>query len=411
LIRAWICLVMALGIVACAPRPESSTVETSETISSADWREIDSPVGVYSFAPGLVEVGGELVLSWLEQTTTPEGEAHHQLLVSRLGTGGWSKPSWVAAGSDFFANWADTPAVAASVDGTLFSHWLAKTDEETYAYSIFMARSDDGGESWQQMGPLNDDDTPTEHGFVSFVAEGDGVRAFWLDGRQMVAGGDMTFRTAWVGQDPGPAEVLDDRVCECCSTSAAVTDLGPIAVVRNRSAEEIRDIGIVRRVADGWTATAPVAVDDWRIEGCPVNGPVVAATGRDVAVAWYTAGGSGPKVQIAFSTDAGESFRAPHVVDSGRPMGRVDLVWDDAGEAIVSWLEGGDDKAEIRLRRFSTDGVGGEPVVVARTSPSRASGFPRLERVGEDLYLAWVDIEGEEASRIRILEIPITALG
>jgi len=411
LIRSGICLITALGLAACGAPSESPSVATSETSSSAGWQEIDSPVGLYSFAPGLVVVDGELILSWLEQTQTAEGEAHHQLLVSRLGTDGWSNPSWVASGSDFFANWADTPALAAAADGTLFSHWLAKTDAETYAYSIFMARSDDGGESWQTLGPLNDDDTPTEHGFVSYIAEGEGVRAFWLDGRQMAEGGDMAFRTAWVGQDVEPAEILDDRVCECCSTSAAATDQGPIAVFRSRSADEIRDIGIVRRVADGWTATAPVAVDDWRIEGCPVNGPVVAAAGNNVAVVWYTAGGSGPRVQIAFSTDAGESFGSPHVVDSGRPMGRVDLVWDATERAIVSWLEGADEKAEIRLRRFSADGVGGEPIVVARTSPSRASGFPRLERVGDDLYLAWVDFEGEESSRVRIHEISTSALG
>jgi len=221
----------------------------------------------------------------------------------------------------------------------------------------------------------------------------------------------MSLRTAWIGQEVGPVEVLDDRVCECCSTSAAVTDQGPVAVFRDRSSEEIRDIGIVRRVGEAWTAMATVASDDWLIEGCPVNGPEVAAAGNRVAVVWYTAGGSGPKVQIAFSSDAGVSFDPPRVVDSGRPMGRVDLVWEETGGVIVSWLEGGDEKAEIRLRRFSADAVGGEPIVVARISPSRASGFPRLEQVGDDLYLAWVDIEGEEASRIRILEISPAALG
>jgi len=411
LIRSSICLIWTLGFTACAPTSELPTAEKSETSSSVGWQEIESPVGLFSFAPSLAVADGELILSWLERTQNAAGAAHHQLLVSRLGAAGWTNPSWVASGTDFFANWADTPAVAAAENGSLFSHWLAKTDTETYAYSIFMARSDDGGESWQPLGPLNDDDTPTEHGFVSYITEGEGVRAFWLDGRQMAAGGDMSLRTAWIGQEVGPVEVLDDRVCECCSTSAAVTDQGPVAVFRDRSSEEIRDIGIVRRVGEAWTAMATVASDDWLIEGCPVNGPEVAAAGNRVAVVWYTAGGSGPKVQIAFSSDAGVSFDPPRVVDSGRPMGRVDLVWEETGGVIVSWLEGGDEKAEIRLRRFSADAVGGEPIVVARISPSRASGFPRLEQVGDDLYLAWVDIEGEEASRIRILEISPAALG
>lgn len=403
--------IAALVLAACSPSSDKEISDKTESSPTSIGREIDSPVGRFSFAPSLAVAEGQLILSWLERTRPVADVAHHQLLVSRLGTEGWTRPSWVASGSDLFANWADTPAVVASASGALFSHWLAKTDEDTYAYSIFLARSDDGGESWQPLGPLNDDGTPTEHGFVSYIAEDEGVRAFWLDGRQMVDGGDMTLRTAWIGQDVAPAQVLDDRVCECCSTSAAVTAQGPIVVYRDRSDEEIRDIGRVRRTGDGWTQTASVANDGWRIEGCPVNGPAVAAAGNEVAVAWYTAAGSGPKAQIAFSANAGESFEPPYVFDEGRPLGRVDLVWDESGGAIVAWLEGGDERAEIRLRRISGEGSKGESVVVARTSPSRASGFPRLVRVGEDLYLAWVDVEGEDKSRIRILEISTSALG
>lgn len=410
MIRSAVGWIAVLGLAACASPPEPPTVETTETKSSAGWREIESPVGLFSFAPGLEVVDGQLILSWLERTETPTGEAHHQLLVSRRGPEGWTQPSWVASGTDFFANWADTPSVAAASDGTLFSHWLAKTDAATYAYSIFMARSDDDGRSWQPLGPLNDDTTPTEHGFVSYVAESEGVRAFWLDGREMATGGDMALRTALVGEDVGPSEVLDDRVCECCSTAAAWTGQGPVAVVRDRSAEEIRDIGIVRRLGEQWAKTAIVAGDEWRIEGCPVNGPEVATADRQVAVAWFTAGGSGPKVQIAFSEDAGESFGPPREIDSGRPMGRVDLAWDGAGRAIVSWVEGGGEQAEIRMRWVSPEGAAGEPKVVAHTSPSRASGFPRLARIDADLYLAWVDIPDENASRIRLLEIPTFAL-
>ena len=407
MIRAGLCLTAVVAFAACSPGPESPGLESP----AVEIFELDSPVGLYSFAPGLTTVDGELVLSWLERTETEAAGQQHQLLVSRRGSDGWTQPAWVASGTDFFANWADTPAVAVADDGTLFAHWLAKTDEDTYAYSIFLARSADGGESWIPLGPLNDDETPTEHGFVSYVPEGEGVRAFWLDGRQMGDGGDMALRTAWIGEEVGPSEVLDERVCECCSTAATRTPEGAVAVFRDRSAEEIRDIGVVRQVAGSWTTTATVANDDWRIEGCPVNGPEVAALEKRVAVAWFTAGGSGPKVQVAFSEDGGESFSPPQVVDNGRPLGRVDLVWDAAGGAVISWLEGGDDQAEIRLRRFSAAGVGGESMVVARSSPSRASGFSRLTRVGDDFYLVWVDIEGEESSRIRILEIPAATLG
>ena len=378
---------MSLGSMACAP-------------------EIESPAGSSSFAPNLLAADGGLILSWLEEIEDPSGATRHRLLVSRLESGKWSSPATVAEGSDFFANWADIPAVAVAADGTLYAHWLAKTAADTYAYSIFLSRSDDGGASWSPMGTLNDDDTATEHGFVSFVTQDDGVRAFWLDGRQMAEGGAMTVRTAMVGLEVGSSEVLDDRVCECCATDAVMTAQGPVVVTRDRSDEEIRDIGIIRQVGDTWTPSRRIAADEWRIEGCPVNGPAVAAVGDRVAVVWYTAGGDGPKVQIAFSNDAGGSFGSPQIIDGGRPLGRVDLTDDGSDGFLVSWLEGADELAEVRLRRFDGGGAGSEPRVVARTAPSRASGFPRLARVGDRLYLAWVDIGEDRASQVRVQEIP-----
>lgn len=400
---------LVLGVSACGMPSELPAPSSEATDPSTGWREIESPVGLFSFAPRLTVSDGDLTLSWLEETQSEDAGPHHQLLVSRLGTEGWSQAAWVASGTEFFANWADTPGVATAGDDALLAHWLARTAADTYAYSIFLARSEDAGQTWQPLGPLPDDATPTEHGFVSYVPEEAGVRAFWLDGREMAAGGAMTLRTATIGEMVGPSELLDDRVCECCSTAAAVTQRGPVVVFRDRSAEETRDIGIVRREGDGWTETATVARDDWRIEGCPVNGPAVAASGAGVVVVWYTAGGSGPKVQIAFSLDSGESFQPPRIVDSGRPLGRVDVVWASGG-AIVSWLEGGDSRAEIRLRRMTATGSDGESIVVARTSPARASGFPRLAGTEEDLYLAWVETEGEDSSRVRLLEVASTAL-
>jgi hypothetical protein len=404
-------LVMSAGLLACAPASDRSGVDGEVQVEMAERWEIESPAGPASFAPNLVAAEGVPVLSWLEEIGDPSAEPGHRLLVSRLESGEWSVPVAVAEGTDFFANWADIPAVAVASDGTMYAHWLAKTAADTYAYSIFLARSEDGGASWFPMGPLNDDATETEHGFVSFVTQGDGVRAFWLDGRQMAEGGPMNVRTAIVGQRVGPSEVLDDRVCECCATDAVVTEHGPIMVVRDRSDEEIRDIVMIRQTEDGWSEAQRVAVDDWRIEGCPVNGPAVAAFGERVAVAWYTASGTGPKVQIAFSDDAGDSFGPPEAVDSGRPLGRVDLVEDGSGGFVMSWLEGVDASAEVRLRRFDAQGPAGEPLSAVRTSPSRASGFPRLARIGDDLYLAWVDIDGEQDSQVRVEKIPIPALG
>ncbi len=409
-------LLIGTMTVACSGEEPSPAGVRSAPPPAAD-RQIDPPAAVGSLAPNLAPVGDGLVLSWLE----PLAGGGHRLVVSLLEGDGWGRPVVVAEGDRFFANWADLPAVAESGDGSLIAHWLAKTAEQTYAYSIFLARSRDGGASWTPLGRLDDDDTPTEHGFVSWVPEGPALRAFWLDGRETAGGGAMALRTALVGETIGASELVDPRVCDCCSTDAAAAASGAVAVYRDRTDDERRDISVVRRRSDDWrdpgsisandwSDSAPVAADGWIIAGCPVNGPAVSAAGRTAAAAWFTAAGDAPRVQVAFSTDGAATFGLPKVIDPAAPLGRVDVELDAGGGAIVSWLAAAGATGSVRLRRALPDGSLGEPLEIATTGASRASGFPRLARRGDTLYLAWVDTTPEDGHHIRARAIPLDRL-
>lgn len=368
----------------------------------------DPPAVPGAMAPSLTPTADGLLLTWLE----PASPRKHALRLSRYRDGRWSAPVTIAAGDDFFANWADFPAVAAAPDGSLTAHWLAKTGSETYAYGIFLARSTDGGATWSPAGILHSDRLPTEHGFVSWIPEGQGLRAVWLDGREMLKEGPMTMRTGLAGKAE-TEEVLDARVCDCCQTDAALTADGPIVAFRDRSEQEVRDISVVRKTASGWSAPAPVHQDNWQIPGCPVNGPAIAAAGRRVAVAWFTAAEpAGPRVLLAFSEDGGKSFGKPVLIDGEKPPGRVDLQLDAKGDAIVSWLASMGEGGAIRLRRVSPKGAAGMPMTVAATSAARSSGFPRTAISGDRLWLAWVENAPGEggASRVRVGSVPLSAI-
>ena len=81
----------------------------------------------------------------------------------------------------------------------------------------------------------------------------------------------------------------------------------------------------------------------------------------------------------------------------------------DDGSAAVSWLERTDSTtAEVRLRRVPRDGQAGAPVVLARSSGARASGFPKITRRGPDLIAAWT-IPGDTA-RIHLARYRLDAL-
>jgi hypothetical protein len=128
----------------------------------------------------------------------------------------------------------------------------------------------------------------------------------------------MTLRSALIapdGQVSHPFEI-DDRVCECCPTAAVRTADGVLVAYRDRSENEVRNIGLTRFDGDEWSDPYLLHDDGWQINGCPVNGPALAADGNRVAAAWFTAPNSRPRVQVAFSDDGGRQFGEPLVVDA-----------------------------------------------------------------------------------------------
>ncbi len=382
-------------------------------------QKIDPPSAAGAMGPSLAIVGGSPALTWLEPAGAildANGRASKwRLRFARLGGTSWSPPVTLAEGEGLVANWADFPGVGVS-GPSVVAHWLAAVGDDKYAYTIFLAGSNDAGATWRPLGRLPADEAAAEHGFASWLSQGDSLRAFWLDGREMPAGGPMTLRTASVDVRSGSAneakeELVDDRVCDCCQTDSAMTSDGPVVVYRDRSPEEIRDIAIRRLTPGGWSAPALVHADGWHIEGCPVNGPAVAAQGRKVAVAWFT-GAPTPRVQLAFSDDSGATFSAPVRIDRDdeqNPLGRLDLVLDAGGDAIVSRIgrpSGDSTGAAVLVRRVPRNGPAGPDVPIARVDGGRASGFPRmLLEDREHLLIAWTDAGEQPGVRVARLEL------
>jgi len=370
--------------------------------SSLDLRTLDPPAAPGALAPEVTTDGETIRLSWLEPV---DGGHRLQMATLEPAATAWTRAETVIETPDAFANWADRPAVVRGGDGTEVAHWLGKMGGDTYAYGVhLLARK---GSEWAGRGLLHDDESPAEHGFVSWLPTDDGLRAFWLDGRATVGDspGPMQLRTtAVVDGRPGPSTLLDDRVCDCCVLDSAHTASGAVVVYRNRDEGEVRDISVVRQQGEGWSEPALLAVDGWVIRGCPVNGPAIAVDDHRLAVVWYTAANGRAAVRLAFSEDDGATWTAPIDVDLDRPLGRLDLVLAD-GDAYVGWLDADGDRAVYRVQRFSPDGGSGPVRDLVTTTPSRRSGVPRLVRRADDLMVVWV--EEAEASRLRAVLVPI----
>jgi hypothetical protein len=394
-------ILAALG--GCTPEPAADTGGFSA-------RAVPFPGGAGSAQPRLTSgAGGTTVLSWLEPTD--DGVA---LRYSVLGGDAFSPPREVVRGSDLFVNWADLPSVQPITANVWAAHWLRLAPDSAGAYHVAAAVSRDGGRSWSAPVQLNDDSAEAEHGFVELFAWNGAIGAFWLDGRQLaewsfdepdkLLGTSLRVAELDSGGNVVAREIVDELVCDCCQPDRAMTAAGPVVAYRDRTPEEIRDVVVRRHVDGAWAGAVAAGIDGWHIEGCPVNGPAIAADGERVAVAWFTAAGGSPRVRFARSTDGAASFAPPLDLDGAGSFGQVGLVLAADGVAKVTWWRaaagGGTD---LVLRTVALDGSPGPPRVLAHSGAAQPVDVPQIIAVGEDLLVAWTSLDADATVHVLLV--------
>ena len=377
-------LLLAIFIAYSCQNSNSLTIDKKEIVVNT----------IHSGEPNLfTSAEGTTYLSWVEY----ENDSLDVLQFSTLKDNEWTPPKTIAQGTDWFVNWADFPSLIGIHKANLTAHWLQKSATGTYDYDVHISQSKDAGHTWSPSMILHKDGINAEHGFVSMMpTPGGNTFAVWLDGRNTKKENNngMTLRAAEIDNEGNISnEVeLDNRVCDCCQTGATWTEKGPIVVYRDRSEDEIRDIGIVRNIDGKWSTPSTLFDDKWKIAGCPVNGPSIASESNMVVVAWFTMANDSPKVLATISKDYGQTFCDPILIDDVSPSGRVDaIVHND--KAIISWMKNGESEATINIRTVDFDGLLSNTQTVATNSTSRSSGFPRMVSNKNNIVMAWTDAQ------------------
>jgi hypothetical protein len=414
----------------------TGATEEASPIENSAVSEIDSPAGAGSIEPNLsAGPDGRVYLSWLEPIQ-PKGYA---LKFSVRPKGGnWSTPRTITQGENRFDS-----SILALPDGSLAAYWLAKNGPGRHANDVTLSISRDGGQTWGKAIVPHRDRTPAERGFVSVAAANGGIAVVWIKGSMMMMdsasmkhgsgeatnsdasrhgsgdhkhleGGDRhapgqmaaskmesSLMSNTIGLDGtlGKEVMLDSRVCECCQTAAAQTPDGVAVVYRDRSDKEIRDISIVRLKNGKWSEPESLSKDGWEINGCPVNGPAISSSGKNVAVAWFTGAHDQPRVYAALSTDGGATFGPKVLLGDEHSIGRVDVIALSSGNAVVSWAERTPSGTEVRARMIRPDRSTAPAIVVAEKS----SGASRMQMSGDEVIIAWTDSGDKSRVRTAIL--------
>ena len=393
-------IVVALPVLAgCGRQPDPSA--TAPAASGEYHAQVwPLPAAAGSSSPDLsVAPDGHLLLSWMNRQA---GRRNALQFASYGVQGGWqSQPRTIAVGQSLAGSWADGPHLRATADGALWAQWLQAGAGGPQARSVVLARSRDGGVTWQQLARVTPGDSQAEHGFASLWPAGaDRLGLAWLDGAEPgAAAGEATAlrATAYdLDLQRGPVQTVDALACDCCRTDVAMTGRGPLLVWRDRDASDVRDIASARLQGGAWTAPRAVHADGWKVAGCPMNGPAVAARGSDAVVAWYTEAGGTPTLRMARSSDAGDSFGAPVELDRGAAvLGQVDVALDGR-QAWVAWLREEGAGQALVLARYAPDlSRELQRIVVARLDGrGHATGAPQLVATDAGAWLAWTNVAG-----------------
>lgn len=413
--RKFAVLVLPLALAAChrgepAAPAAAAQADPAKPYAIAEW---PLPASIGSAQPDLAATpDGRLLLSWISRI---EGRRNALQFVAMADNGHWqSAPRTIVVGNTLMANWANTPHIAQTADGALWVQFMQQRGTG-YAGDVALSRSVDGGFNWASPIAVNDDGIEAEHGFAAlWPASRDSIGVAWLDGRDNVEGAKHAAGGGTKGAHAMPGDgrtalraavfdmdfqrsgetVVDAKTCDCCQTAIAATTRGPLLVYRDRSDGEIRDIAAVRYDGKAWGKPVPVHADGWKMEGCPVNGPAVAADGDAAVVAWYTEAGGQPSVRVARSGDAGGTFGAPVAIDEGEAVeGRVAVALD-ARQAWILWIREDASGQALWLSRRTPDLAREyQRLEVAKLQGrGRATGFPKIALRGGDAYVAWTDV-------------------
>lgn len=209
----------------------------------------------------------------------------------------------------------NSPAFLSTTDWT-YAAWSEDGD-------LRFARSDDWGASFQKPVKVTDRTTDTFSGYPSIGAAPTGdVYVVWIDTRpQPDSGSTETYslyfaRSTDHGATFGRNIRVAKDICPCCRPTLAFGAKGEVFVFwRHIYPGPIHDM-TVTTTTDGGSSFSPptrVAVDNWKIDGCPDSGPTAVRSGNRLYVAWLTE--ASPEisgVRLAWSDDAGRTW-APAV--------------------------------------------------------------------------------------------------
>jgi hypothetical protein len=130
-----------------------------------------------------------------------------------------------------------------------------------------------------------------------------------------------------------------------------------------------------------------------------VNGPHLDTDGKRTALIWFTARQDQPAVKLALSEDGGATFASPLRLDTGKALGRAQVVLLKPRSAVAFWLENESGTARLLARRVRDNALLEDPFELSRGGNI---GYPHAARSTDGILLTWAEKDQNAVSRVRV---------
>jgi len=291
------------------------------------------------------------------------------------------------------------PKIGFAPDGALYALYAVARLEAGRRFpftTLRLARSPDGGRTWDMPHTVMGDATPGSRNFHALHVAADGsLYVAWLEARDGGRAATYLTRSTDGGITWRPTvRVAEGESCPCCRTAIATAPDGTLFLSwRTVLAGNVRDIVVASSADLGvtWGPAVRVHADDFVFDGCPHAGPSlqVDAAGR-LHVAWWTGREGRAGVYYARSDDGGRTFGPPvalGVAPFARPA-HAQVALQGDGSVVVAWDDARTSPPRVLLRRSRDGGATFGPAVIASDTTAAAT-FPVLALHGDSITVAW----------------------
>lgn len=192
------------------------------------------------------------------------------------------------------------PKFAVKGDGTIIAIYETSTPVENSRFGLGDIRfvsSKDGGQSWSTPQSVQSENVQAISRSFSGIQRLDdgevGVSYLGSHLNKGTEGRPVLFAKTNQENFFEKETLIDSTACECCRTALSSNGQGEIHLVyRDLLPGSIRDMSVSHSENSGlsFSAPKPFSGDQWKVEGCPHNGPSVVSSNEGTYIVWFSAG-------------------------------------------------------------------------------------------------------------------------